>query len=39
MKLLTPEDVADRLQVSVRTVMRHSQALGGFYTKLQSIDN
>jgi hypothetical protein len=31
MKLLTPSQVADQLQISVRTVMRHSRALGGFY--------
>jgi hypothetical protein len=30
-KLLTPSEVADILSVSVRTVMRHSRALGGFY--------
>jgi hypothetical protein len=31
MKLLTPQDVADQLQLSVRTIMRHAKELGGFY--------
>jgi hypothetical protein len=29
--LLTPAQVAELLQVSVRTVMRHAKALGGIY--------
>ena len=31
MKLLTPDQVAELLQVSVATVRRHSRSLGGFY--------
>ena len=30
-KLLTPNDVAELLQVSVKTVYKHKHQLGGFY--------
>lgn len=30
-KLLTPQDVADLLQISIGTVYSHARTLGGFY--------
>lgn len=30
-ELLTPQDVADLLQISVKTVYAHAKKLGGFY--------